>query len=111
MRSTLLGGLTPMVSAVKTIMLKMAAIRMPTPNAHNSSVAIIRRSCGAWISAIESSHRSARKENQEVNQKVTDDERRGGRASESARTQWYDAHHLAKSGLVHVVGRFEPWSR
>ena len=38
MRSTLLGGLTLIVSAVNRIMLKVAAMKMPTPNAHSSSV-------------------------------------------------------------------------
>src|SRR4029453_6957344 len=46
-RSTLLGGLTLIVSAVNTIMLRDAATNMPTPNAHNSSVLRIRLSCNS----------------------------------------------------------------
>ena len=48
MRSTLLGGLTLMVNAVNTIVLSVAAMKMPTPNAHSSSVFRIQRSCTSW---------------------------------------------------------------
>ena len=43
-RSTLLGGLMSLVSAVNTIMLSVAAMSTPTPNAHSNSVPRIRRS-------------------------------------------------------------------
>src|SRR5262249_7390320 len=45
MCSTLLGGLMLMVSAVNTIMPRMAATSTPTPNAHSNSLPRIRRSC------------------------------------------------------------------
>ena len=52
-RSTLLGGLMPMVSAVNTIMLNAAAISTPTPNAHSNSVPRMRRSCiSGWRSLM-----------------------------------------------------------
>src|SRR5262245_59391191 len=45
MRSTLLGGLTLIVSAVNTIMLSVAATKTPTPKAHINSVFRIQLSC------------------------------------------------------------------
>ena len=50
-RSTLLGGLTLIVSAVNRIMLKEAATKMPTPKDQSSSVRSMRRSCiSGWVS-------------------------------------------------------------
>src|SRR3954447_433532 len=50
-RSTLLGGLMSRVSAVNTMVLRVAATKIPTPTAHSNSVPRIRRSCTSECSS------------------------------------------------------------
>src|SRR5215831_2692097 len=103
MRSTLLGGFMLMVRAVKTIVLKVAAISTPTPNAHNSSVPKMRRSCiPGRISAIASPHDATRAEHGDIDQQVAEHEERDGAAGKHARSQRHDAHDPCQRLRVHA---------
>src|SRR3954452_420371 len=107
-RSTLLGGLMSLVRAVNTIMDKVAAISTPTPKAHSSSVPRIRRSCISGCSSVTASpHCAARKEYEQINQQIAQDEERHRSAGQDARAQRYDLHHAREVRLVDLVGDLE----
>src|SRR6516225_3415793 len=107
-RSTLLGGLMPIFSAVNTIVVRAAAIKTPTPKLHRSSVVRIQRSCASgWVSVMKSAHRPARNEHKDINQKVAGDEQCHGRAGEHGRTEGNLAHDVRERCWVDVIGDLE----
>src|SRR5215831_15648905 len=116
MRSTLLGGLMFLVSAVNTIMPRTAAMSTPTPNAHNSSVPRIRRSCTSagcslmvacsWLFAHGLAHRTAREEDEQVDQQIADHQQGDHAPGQDGSAERHDAHDLRKRGFIDLVGGF-----
>src|SRR5215831_8056186 len=97
MCSTLLGGLIFIVSAVKTMVTRTAAIRTPTPKAHRSSVMRTRRSCiSEGESVIASPHGPARDKHQQIDREISKDEQRDGSAGQQTGPERHDAHHLGE---------------
>src|SRR6516164_1759415 len=103
-RSTLLGGLIPMVSAVNRIVLRAAATNTPTPKAHSSSVRRIHCSCisgGAWD--IRLPHTPARNKDEQIDQQVPEHQECDSRSSKHGCAQRYKSHHSRKCCLVNLI--------
>src|SRR6187401_279418 len=108
-RSTLLGGLISLVSAVNTIMLSVAAIKIPTPNAQRSSVPRIRRS---WTSLCASSvihssaHCSARQKNKNINREISEDQECDCGSGEHAGSERNSSHCFCKRRRIYFIRDF-----
>src|ERR671913_62132 len=103
-RSTLLGGFTPIVRAVKITMLSVAAISTPTPNAHRISVHRIRRSCisGCRLDMI-SPHNTTRNEYQQVNHQVSHNQHRNRCSSHHSGPKRDQTHDFGQSSFINLV--------
>src|SRR6516164_5226725 len=103
-RSTLLGGLTPMVSAVNRIVLRAAATNTPTPKAHSSSVRRIHCSCisgGAWD--IRLSYTPARNKDEQIDQQISEHQKCDSRSSKHGCAQRYRSHHARECRFVNLI--------
>src|SRR3954447_9919771 len=104
-RSTLLGGFMSAVSAVNTITPRTAAMSTPTPKAHSNSVPRIRRSrASAACSVTGLPHRSAWKEDEQINRQVAEHQQGDSGAGQDAGAMRHHAHDLRERGLIDLIG-------